>query len=61
MRRMKNRKDIGTVVFPIEKLTALRAGSYSCVHAEAVLESESGLAYPLEEPRHATAMEKDPE
>ncbi len=59
--RMKNRKDIGKVVFPIEKLMALRAGSYSCVHIEAVLESESGLADPIEEPRHATGMEKDPE
>ena len=57
--RMKNRKDIGKVVFPIEKLMALRAAGVYCIHIEAALESESGLAVPIEEPRHATGMEKD--
>jgi len=40
---MKTRKDIGEVVFPIEKLMAARTASSSCVHIEADLESDSGL------------------
>lgn len=40
---VKSRKDIGEVVFPIEKLIAARAASASCVHIEADLVSDSGL------------------
>lgn len=40
---VKSRKDIGEVVFPIEKLMAARAASSSCVHIEADLVSDSGL------------------
>jgi len=47
-RPAKNRKDIGKVVFPIEKLMAARAASSSCVHIEADLESDSGLTKPAE-------------
>ena len=55
---VKNRKDIGKVEFPIEKLMALRAGGYYCIHIEAVFESESKIANPTEEPRDLTATEK---
>ena len=38
-RRLRGRKDIGKVVFPIEKLMAGRSASMSCVHIEADLEA----------------------
>ena len=43
---MKSRKDIGEVVFPIEKLKAARAANASCVHIEADLEADTGLIRP---------------
>ncbi len=64
---MKDRKDIGKVVFPIEKLMAARAAGSSCVlwcgmarHIEADLESDSGLTRPVKEPSHSAVMGKDP-
>jgi hypothetical protein len=57
---MKDRKDIGEVVFPIEKLTAARAASSSCVHIEAVLESDSGLINLIKNRPHSAVMGKDP-
>ncbi len=57
---MKDRKDIGKVVFPIEKLKAARAASSSCVHIEADLESDSGLTNLIKEPSHSAVMGKDP-
>ena len=57
---MKGRKDIGKVVFPIEKLLAARSASSSCVHIEADLESDSGLTDLIREPSHSAVMGKDP-
>ncbi len=57
---MKGRKDIGKVVFPIEKLMAARAASSSCVHIEADLESDSGLTNLIREPSHSAVMGKNP-
>lgn len=57
---MKGRKDIGKVVFPIEKLLAARVVSSSCVHIEADLESDSGLTNLIREPSHSAVMGKDP-
>lgn len=59
-RPAKNRKDIGKVVFPIEKLMAARAANASCVHIESDLESDSGLTNLIQEPSHALVMGKDP-
>jgi hypothetical protein len=39
----KNRRDIGEVVFPIEKLMAAREISSCCVGVEAALENNSKL------------------
>ena len=39
----KNRRDIGQVVFPIEKLLAAREFSSCCVGTEARLETNSGF------------------
>ena len=39
--RMKDRRDIGVVVFPIEKMMAARRVSSSCVGVEALLEVDS--------------------
>ncbi len=55
---MKNRKDIGEVVFPIEKLLSARDASFSCVHIEAVLESEHDTAGPIEDRSHAAVTGK---
>ena len=57
---LKKRKDIGAVVFPIEKLLAARAASSSCVHVEAALESDSGLTNLIKKPSHSAVMAKDP-
>ena len=57
---MKGRKDIGKVVFPIEKLMAARAASSSCVHIEADLESDSGLTNLIKEPSHSAVMGINP-
>ncbi len=40
----KDRRDIGQVVFPIEKMLAARELSSCCVGAEAALETDSGFA-----------------
>ncbi len=56
----KNRKNIGEVVFPIEKLMAARAASSSCVHVEAALESDSGLTKLNKDRPHSAVMGKDP-
>ena len=55
---MKSRKDIGEVVFPIEKLMAARDASFSCVHIEAVLESEHDAAGPIKDRSHAAVTGK---
>ena len=57
---MKGRKDIGKVVFPIEKLMAARAASSSCVHIEADLESDSGLTNPIKDRSRSPMRGKDP-
>ena len=59
-RPTKSRKDIGKVVFPIEKLLAARAANASCVHIERDLESDSGITNLIQEPSHAAVMGKDP-
>ena len=41
--QLKDRSDIGEVVFPIEKLTKFRDASASCVHIEAAMEADRGL------------------
>jgi hypothetical protein len=56
----KDRRDIGEVVFPIEKLKAALASRYSCVHTEAVLESGSSFAELIKSPSHSAVMGKDP-
>ena len=40
---VKDRKDIGQVVSPIEKLMKFRDASASCVHIEAAMEADRGL------------------
>ena len=42
--RTKVRSDIGKVEFPIEKLMRFRDASASCVHVEAAMEADRGLA-----------------
>ena len=39
----KDRRDIGEVVFPIEKMMAARENSSCCIGVEAALETNSGL------------------
>lgn len=41
--RLKDRKNIGAVEFPIEKLMAFRDAEASCVHIEVALEADRGL------------------
>ena len=41
--RLKDRSDIGTVEFPIEKLMEFRDASASCVHIEAAMDTNRGL------------------
>ena len=59
---MKGRKDVGEVVFPIEKLMAAREASFSCIHLEAALESGPDLAGPINDRSHmaVTGKESDP-
>ena len=40
---VKDRKDIGVVEFPIEKLMKFRDADASCVHIEARMETNRGL------------------
>ncbi len=40
---VKDRKDIGVVEFPIEKLMKFRDADASCVHIEARMEADRGL------------------
>ncbi len=40
---VKDRKDIGVVEFPIEKLMKFRDASASCVHIEAAMDADRGL------------------
>ena len=40
---MKDRRDIGKVVFPIEKLLAAREISSCCVGSEALLDADASL------------------
>ena len=42
--KIKNRRDIGEVVFPIEKLNAAREISSCCVGTEVYLETDTGLS-----------------
>jgi hypothetical protein len=42
--RLRDRSDIGKVELPIEKLMAFRDASASCVHIEAAMEADRGLA-----------------
>ena len=57
---MKARKDVGEVVFPIEKLTAARAASFSCVHIEAAFEAEARSTDPVKNRPRSAAKTKDP-
>ena len=57
---MKDRKDIGEVVFQIEKLTTARAAGSSCVHIQADLDSDSGLTNLIKDRPHSAVMGKDP-
>jgi hypothetical protein len=41
--RLKDRSDIGTVEFPIEKLMEFRDANASCVHKEAAMDADRGL------------------
>ncbi len=41
---LKNRREIGQVVFPIEKMKAARELSSCCVGVEASLETNTGFA-----------------
>lgn len=41
--RLRDRSDIGEVVFPIEKLMKFRDANASCVHIEAALQADRGL------------------
>ena len=41
--RLKDRRDIGKVEFPIEKLMKFRDASASCVHIEARMVADRGL------------------
>ncbi len=41
--RLKNRRDIGQVIFPIEQLMAARELSSCCAGQEAILESGQSL------------------
>ena len=41
--RLKDRSDIGTVEFPIEKLMEFRDANASCVHIEAAMDADRGL------------------
>ncbi len=41
--RLKDRRDIGEVEFPIEKLMKFRDASASCVHIEAAMVADRGL------------------
>ena len=41
--RLRDRSDIGEVVFPIEKLMEFRDANASCVHIEAALQADRGL------------------
>ena len=56
----KNRKDIGEVEFPIEKLKAARASSASCIHVEAALESDSGLTNLIKDRSRSTVRWIEP-
>jgi hypothetical protein len=40
----RDRRDIGQVVFPIEKMAAARELSSCCVGVEAALETDTGLS-----------------
>ncbi len=42
--RLKDRSDIGEVELPIEKLLKFRDASASCVHIEAAMGADRGLA-----------------
>lgn len=42
--RLKDRSDIGTVQFQIERLVRLRNAAVSCVHVESMLERNHGLS-----------------
>ncbi len=42
--RLRDRSDIGEVEFPIEKLMKFRDANASCVHIEAALQADRGLA-----------------
>jgi hypothetical protein len=42
--RLKDRSDIGEVELPIEKLMKFRDANASCVHIEAAMEADRGLA-----------------
>ena len=55
---MKDRKNIGKVVFPSEKLMAAREASFSCVHVEAVLESDPDSANPVKNRSRSAVMGK---
>lgn len=45
---IRDRRDIGQVVFPIEQMAAARELSSCCVGIEAALETNSGIARHME-------------
>lgn len=57
---VKDRKNIGQVVSPIEKLMKFRDASASCVHIEAAMEADRGFINLIKEPSHSAVMGKDP-
>ena len=54
----KDRRDIGEVVFPIEKMAAARELHSCCVGVEAALETNSGLDRLLERLLGRTAVRR---
>jgi hypothetical protein len=57
---VKDRKNIGQVVSPIEKLMKFRDASASCVHIEAAMEADRGLINLIKEPSHSAVIGEDP-
>ena len=55
----KDRRDIGQVVFPIEKMLEVREFSSCCVSTEAYLETNSGFSGLIKQIRDAGKIQKD--
>ncbi len=48
--RLKDRRDIGIVEFPIEKLMVFRDANASCVHIEAAMDTDRSLTGEAKKP-----------